>query len=368
MPARRLTKKLLSSNLYAVLPEEGIQKKEKMPPFYVKGDSSKVIPELARLSGSGLKAEYRLCSDGLKIIVPSSFDYKAVEGYLKVMKLEYFSHDVASEKPFKVVLRGLMDMDINELKEVLEEIKLRPEAIFKMRRHNKNAVHRDQLYLIHLVKGSINMKELKNIRALRSIIVEWERYTPVHRDITQCRNCLLPGHGSKHCHMKSRCGKCGSDHQTADCTEDEIKVPCLNCGQQHVTTSRTCPKRTEFIEFRKKVAQRNQPKPKRDPVIFNEDSFPVLAGQSILASPLLSQQGKPTAQQTWPRNHPPPGFRTYAQTTAAPPDDTPYSMEQLAFLFSELDRQTRACTTNNQQVAVMMRFYFQHRSILTQNA
>lgn len=64
----------------------------------------------------------------------------------------------------------------------------------------------------------------------------------------------------------------------------------------------------------------------------------------------------------------PPGFETYAQATSATTNEAPYSMEQLAMLFTLLDRQTRACRSSNEQVAVMMRFYYHHRSILTPNA
>lgn len=213
-----------------------------------------LLKQLNEQINKGLRAELRLCSDGIKIIVPSLFHYKTVTAYLDAMKAEYFTHDIASQKPFKVVLRGLPDMEISELKVALDELKLQSVQIVKMRRHNQTIKYRDQLYLVHLLKGSTTLKELKNIRALFNIIVQWERYNPVHREVTQCSKCLNFGHGQKHCHMKNRCSKCGENHSTSDCIETEVKVSCLNCGQQHSTTSRACPKRGDFIKFRKEVA------------------------------------------------------------------------------------------------------------------
>lgn len=348
-------KKLLSSNKFSTLAPEGIPKKEKLPPFYVKGNSVDLVKDLNGLITKGLQAEMRLLTDGVKISVPSSAHYRTVSEYLEVMKVEYFTHDIASEKPLKVVLRGLHDMDPSTVMEELKDVNLQPLQIFKMRRHNKAIKHRDQLYLVHLAKGSTNLTELRNIRTLFNLSIEWDRYNPVHREVTQCGNCLKFGHGSKHCHMRSRCSKCGKNHPTATC-EAEATAACLNCGQDHSTTSRTCPKRGEFIEFRKSVAQRNKPKSRKEANI-PIDNFPEL-------HPLPPQaQRRPPPVTT-----PPPGFRTYAEAASAPPNDAPYSMDQLAFLFSELDKQTRACQTNDQQVAVMMRFYYQHRSILSSAA
>lgn len=346
-------KKLLSSNKYATLSSDGVQKKEKLPPFYVKGNSMNLVRDLNQLIAKGLQAELRLLTDGVKITVPSTPHYKSVTEYLDVVKAEYFTHDIASEKPLKVVLRGLPDMETSELMDTLKIANLQLVQIFKMRRHNQAVKYRDQLYLLHLVKGSTNLTELKSIRALGNVVVQWERYKPVHREVTQCGNCLNFGHGSKHCHMRSRCSKCGENHRSASC-EVEAVVACLNCGQNHSSMSRTCPKRNEFINIRKTVAQRTRPKPKKEINIIGEN-FPELS------LPSQTQRHPPPPVS-------PPGFRTYAEAANTPPSDAPYSMDQLALLFSELDKQTRACRTNDQQVAVMMRFYYQHRSILSSTA
>ncbi|XP_055533753.1 uncharacterized protein LOC129723512 [Wyeomyia smithii] len=134
-----------------------------------------------------------------RIVVPSTPHYKAVEAYLKQTKAEYFTHDIAATKPFKVVLRGLPELELDELKTELVACGLEVEAVYKMIRHNKAIEYRDQLYLIHL--GSTTLSTVKTITALFNIIVQWERYKPIHRDVTQCSNCLNYGHGTKNCHI-----------------------------------------------------------------------------------------------------------------------------------------------------------------------
>ena len=348
------TKRLLAANKFAPLANqdsETSEKKEKLPPFYVKGfpPGKGLRQHINELNSKGLKATLRLCTDGYKIIVPSTPHYNAVKEYLKQTQAEYFTHDIAANKPFKVVLRGLPDMETSELQQQLESLGLKVEAIHKMTRHNKSVKYRDQLYLLHLSKGSTTLNEVKTITALFHIIVQWERYKPVHREVTQCGNCLNFGHGTKNCHLKSRCSKCGTDHPTTSCIQAETNSPCVNCGDQHSSTSRSCPKRDEFIKFRKKISQRSSSKSKP------QDTIQVVADG-------LSNPPPPPTRSTI--NQSPPGFLSYAQVAASPSANSLYSMEQLAFLLTELDRQTKACRTNQEQIAVMMTFYYRHGSIL----
>lgn len=353
------SKRLLESNQYAQLPAddgtaaEEIEKKEKLPPFYVKGFPSTFRRNLDELISRGLRAKIRLCTDGYKIVVPSLPHFKAVQEFLRQLKAEYFTHDIAAAKPFKVVLRGLPDMDLNELKEELNSKGLKVEEIFKMVRHNKTIRYRDQLFLLHLTRGSTTLQEVKTITALFNIIVQWERYKPIHRDVTQCSNCLNFGHGTKNCHIKSRCMKCAGAHPTADClAEETVKVKCLNCESDHPTNSRSCPKRTEFIQKRKDAANRQRTSNRNLPVLTPNPP----TRQNIAPRPVPSSGSE---------NSQPPGFLSYAQVASMPPATGLYSMEQLAMLFMELDRQTKACRTSQEQIAVMMTFYYRHGSIST---
>ncbi|XP_065082897.1 uncharacterized protein LOC135705217 [Ochlerotatus camptorhynchus] len=192
----RHTKRELPLNQFSLLQEddgerrESVEKKEKLPPFYVKGQPRELLDNLNVLVRKGLRAEFRLCADGVKITVPSAEHYKSVAETLQLWKVEYFTHDVQSTKPFKVILRGLHELDVSIVEEELQRNNLQPVKVFVIKRHNEAIKYRGQLYLVHLVGGSTNMRQLQSIRTLLSVVVEWERYKPVHREVTQCTSCL----------------------------------------------------------------------------------------------------------------------------------------------------------------------------------
>lgn len=60
-------------------------------------------------------------------------------------------------------------MNIEELEMV--ESGLRLTNLFKITRRDTSRKYRDQLYLVHLVNGSISKKDLQKIKAIDSIIV-----------------------------------------------------------------------------------------------------------------------------------------------------------------------------------------------------
>lgn len=124
----------------------------KLPPILVKN-----IPlnELMRkLKFHSVTAEYKWCRIGIKVMVKTKPDYDKVKDYLLGIKAEFFSHDLPGEKPFKVVLRGLPNIETSEIAtELTDHYKLQPSAVFRMtRRDEKSKVYRDSLYLIHFKK------------------------------------------------------------------------------------------------------------------------------------------------------------------------------------------------------------------------
>ncbi|KAL1395039.1 hypothetical protein pipiens_002933 [Culex pipiens pipiens] len=119
---------LLAANKYAPLAMPEVEKKEKMPPFYVRGVNGDLKAELDVLIKRGLKASIKLCTEGYKVIVPSQQHFNAVEEYLRQKNAQYFTHDIPAKKPFKVVLRGLYDMGTDELNEYLTQLGLKKDA------------------------------------------------------------------------------------------------------------------------------------------------------------------------------------------------------------------------------------------------
>lgn len=329
------------------------ERKEKCPPIFVKGDPPGMRSSLRKCIARGLRCTFRLCTDGVKIITDEKSHYQMVLGFLDERKYEYFTHDDPTTKPMKVVLRGLDNMDVKELTAELEGRHLKISNIFKIVRHDQSRKYRDQLYLIHLERGSISVKDLKSIRTVNDTMVKWERYRPAHRDVTQCMNCFNFGHGTKNCHMAPRCKKCGDKHPSDMCDAMEEADPkCVNCGDKHWATSKHCPKRHEFIAIRKKAAVNNQPNRTRPPAL-NEVNFPQLvAGNQPSTTELPRSQ--------WPPLHP-PGFRKQ-QGEALPAEDAlpPYTSEQLVPIYKELVARLRSCKTRIDQIYALGLFVIEN--------
>lgn len=371
---------LLAANKFAPLTTPEVEKKEKMPPFYVREIDGNLKTDLDELIKRGLKASIKLCTDGYKIVVPSQQHYNAVEEYLHQKKAEYFSHDIPGKKPFKVVLRGLYEMEPEELKGHLTLLGLKVEAIHKIRRKQANVKFRDQLYLVHLVNGSTSLNDLKAIRAVTNVIVEWERYRPVHRDVTQCTKCFSFGHGARNCHMNPRCDKCGAKHDADECVTDVIVPKRCNCNGDHRSTDRNCPKRAEFVQMRRAAAAKRSPPAKKSQFTLNQENFPEFQPpaprykvpvlqplpldpkrprnpQQLTLNSDIRVQNQPAGSsqgQTQPLGSQlPPGFRTFAQVTQdQPPAEAAedlYTASELFGLFKGLMEKLESCKTKKEQ-------------------
>lgn len=309
--------RLLAHNKFSTLPVDQNPKREKLPPIFT---ASKEVAALrTELAAKQIFPLFKLCRIGTKIVCSTSADYKEVGNHLKEKKHEFFSHDAPGSKPLKVLLHGLPEFTPEEIIGELRAANLKPLNVFPIRRHE--GVHRDRIYLVHLEKNSVNMADLRKVRALFQVIVEWEKYHPKKRDATQCGNCLAFGHGARNCHMLPRCGKCAGRHPTDSCTSmDEGADPqCANCGDKHEGFNRGCPKRAEFIEIRKKASAKNQRgrdrRPPRPPP-ESEEHFPQLRYQVPNLPPL---QPNHQAQRLPARGDPRPSAQQRLSAAAAAP-------------------------------------------------
>ncbi|VDO18146.1 unnamed protein product, partial [Brugia timori] len=214
-------------------------KKEKLPPLVVKNVPQEKLA--CKISALGIDAEYKLARIGTKIKVHTRVDYNVISKLLKDSKVEFFTHDVAGEKPFKAVIRGLPNLDPKKIAdEIKDRFKISPTAVYRMVRKDEQAKrYPDVLFLVHFQKGTVTLNALQAIRSLFSIIVRWESYRGGHRDVTQCQRCLQFGHGTRNCFVNHRCSNCAGKHASAECpmagavTEGTIAYKCANCGEGH---------------------------------------------------------------------------------------------------------------------------------------
>lgn len=363
------------------------ERKEKCPPIFVHGDPSDLRPALRLLITEGLKCTFRLCTEGVKLMTEEKAHYNKVLNYLKEKQFQYYTHDDPGTKPLKVILRGLDDMEIKELLQELKDCGLKPENAYKIARHDKSRKYRDQLFLVHLERGSTTLMDLKDVRVINSTIVEWQRYKPVQRDVTQCMNCLRFGHGTKNCFMATRCERCGEEnHGLGECKKiEEAEPTCANCKQNHLATAKICVKRAAFLEIRKRASTKDHlkkktgppPAPARDGKNYPElhpprrgvPNLPPLQAQQRLkavAASVGSQAPSPQAPPASTSNQGlpplPPGFQQPQDNEPLPPEDAAplYTSKELASLFNEFVAILRSCKTRLDQVHRLGLFAIEH--------
>lgn len=331
--------------------------KVKLPPIMVK---SIPLDQLSQgLKSIGVAAEYKLCRIGIKVLLNTKADFDKTFACLKRSQAEFFTHDIPGEKPFKAVVRGLPDVNPEELvSELREHYKLAPIAAYKMLRRDTKQKYRDSLFLVHFPKGTVTINALRAVRTLSSIVVRWEPYRGGGRDVTQCQRCMHFGHGTKNCNMAPRCNVCGQNHITSSCpVEGAAAFKCANCDAPHQASDKQCPKREAYKQIRKQASSSNQPGRQVRAPVFKQDDFPPLDPRNTRPqSQHPHHPGTVPAGGQWSS---PPGFRsaTPAGNTAAA---DLFSAEELMGIFISMSGALRQCRTKPEQIQVLGTFIIRY--------
>lgn len=229
----------------------------KPPPINVIKNNSDQIHKI--LNDNGVN-EYTIkrMSIGIKILPVTIDNYRRICEVLTASKCEYFSHSLKSELPFKVTLTGLDINDYEPLKSHLIAAGIKCMDIKPVSRKTKFG--QMALFIVYLERGTITLKELREkCGTINRTIVKWNFHRKLPRKVTQCYNCQMFGHGSKHCRVKTFCAHCSGPHATTECSsKDNIK--CANCHGNHKSTDPGCPSRRNYVDFRQKMTPK---KPRR---------------------------------------------------------------------------------------------------------
>lgn len=223
---------------------------------------------------------------GYQIICKTVSDFKAVFADLENGKRQFYSHQLPSEKFYRVVLLGLVKMEISELETLLKEKGVSP-MLIKPIKPKAPRYEGHCNYTLCFEKNTVKLETLREITELNRYRVRWEPFRKIHAGPTQCNICMRPGHGANLCRMPPRCQYCAGDHISAKCkpynelmkkaessaTQDkdsstnstvEVEMPsfCCNCRVNgHFATSDLCPRRRKYFETHSKnrgLANRRQ--------------------------------------------------------------------------------------------------------------
>lgn len=269
-------------NTYAVLNDESENEdehetklkkmkiqKERIPPISILGKTrSEVINICNELK---LKNFYvKITTKGINLYFNNIDEYKEARKFFQVNKFPTFTHDLNSEKQFRVVLKGLFSMEIDELAYELHSNGIKPvdikNMIVKKRKYDDQAN-----YLLYFNKESTNIMLLNKCKHLFHVRVEFERYCPHKFGPIRCRNCQLWGHGAKNCNLPAACMFCAENHQTNDCKfvvngvrASGFVAKCANCGGKHSANFENCPSLIQYKELQENITRKNSVKNNRN--------------------------------------------------------------------------------------------------------
>lgn len=254
-------------------------KKVRVPPISVVGLTTKQVREVMSKSDIS-QTEYHMkaTKTGVKLLCMGEEGYRGAVSALKTSKIQFHTFTPAAEQPVRIILSGLSVYDISELEAELASFNI-VAAEVKLFSRKVVGLEESALYLLHFVKGSVRLSELRKVKAVFNTLVKWRYFERKPTDAVQCHRCQQFGHGMRNCNLLPLCVKCGEKHLSTECnlpkkadlelgdrngTRDSIK--CANCSGQHTANYRGCPSRKNYLEKLAKIrAERRNPAPPPPP-------------------------------------------------------------------------------------------------------
>ena len=270
-------------------------RKERIPPISVVGKTRVEVLNLCK----EIKVKdfcAKNTTKGVNLYFNDINTYKQVRAMLADKSVPSFSHDLDSEKYFKVVLKDLFEMDVKELRAELKHNGIEPEDI-KMMVVKKRKFNDQANYLLYFKKGTVTLTELKKCRQLCYVRVYFEHYSPKKDGPVRCRRCQMWGHGSRHCTLQIACMYCAENHFTQDCqyikdgiATKEYIPKCINCKGAHSANYEECPSLQQYKAIQESIKAKNSAKNRKQVAapVFIEKPKTVFHSQSNTFASVLN--------------------------------------------------------------------------------
>lgn len=237
-----------TKNYYGILEQQDTDtpiiqdppKKVKIPPIVVNENITnykQFINTLKKKCKSDLNVKYK--PSGPIIYTNSIEDHKTLSDSFIKLGVKFHTYSIQSQRPQMVVIRGLPNLDPDE---ITEELKSDFNVIkcTKMRQKAPEP-HPYPLYLLQLQNSSDNMTEIYQLKYIQDTRIQIEKYKKSFGS-TQCRNCQQYGHGTANCFKDPKCPRKQGDEN----------VKCVNCGGSHPANYKGCP---IYLERTVKITQ-----------------------------------------------------------------------------------------------------------------
>ncbi|GBM94525.1 hypothetical protein AVEN_193009-1 [Araneus ventricosus] len=198
---------------------------------------------LKKLNNKFGKVNAVLANEYIKVYPETAEEHRDMQKFCREEKIEFYVIRSLSERPFKIVIKGLhRDTHIEEIKSELaiafpEIQKLKVDQLKNVRMKSPM-----DIFMIELKKKGHENKIFKLTHFMfLKIKIQNYRKRP---GATLCRNCNMFNHSSAICGFQTNCLKCGEDHRTNQCpmTTLQENPKCINCGATgHIASWRDCP-------------------------------------------------------------------------------------------------------------------------------
>lgn len=209
---------------------------EKCPPV-VLHETAKWNHVSAQLKAAKINyTKARATSSGVNIFLGSVTDFRKTISLLDGLHVQYHFYKLRSEKPLKIVIRGLPSSI--GLPEIEEDLRSKGYDELKVSRLSD----RDgKPYPLVLVEISRKYKNLFHETTVCDLVVSME--SMYRRASTgQCHRCQRFGHAQSGCRADYRCLKCAEGHSTHLCPKQKsLPAKCANCRGEHPANYRGCP-------------------------------------------------------------------------------------------------------------------------------
>lgn len=316
---------------------------KKIPPITVVG-ASNFAQAMKLLTESAQNTDYTLkyMSIGTKIMLTNTEAYKKLIQSLNAANVEFYSHDLISEKFDRFILSGISRQSGEDIIDSLKVYQFEPSEIREIIQKKKR-FDDEGSYVISFKHGSVTLKNLNRIK-INHTIPKWRYYQSSKNNCTQCRRCQMFGHGMRNCNMNPKCGNCASDHLTENCNSPIKK--CVNCKGDHQSSLLECPKRNEFIQIRTRLSSSNNKSAKPTPAPrINMGNFPKLTKSMNSFANNQNQYSQNIAQWS---NVVKQGNKISTGTTS-----DKFKPEEIAPIMMDLFSGLSTCQNKEQQLIVM---------------
>lgn len=193
----------------------------------------------------------KLTNDGfLKLQLETIPEFTRVQASLKAAGKEFFYFQLTSEKPFKIVIKGIhVSVTEQEIRDDLEAKGFQVTRVHRAARKVKDPtqgadnqllkrLQPTQLVFVDLVKTE-GVKEVLNLTGILHQVIKVEApkksiWQP------QCKRCQRYGHVQARCSLPYRCVKCLNNHKSSECDKTESGAKCVNCQLDHPANYKSC--------------------------------------------------------------------------------------------------------------------------------